>query len=394
MREMGYPMDTLATFQHKVQHRVAGKLFGEDVERKDGRCRFAPEWLIFCINNFCNLKCRMCDVGIGERESVFFANMVGDNPGTMSFDLLKTALDGATGFRPLPRVGLAFTEPLNHPHIVDFCREVVRRGFFCSMTSNGFLLPQRAEALVEAGLDELNISIDGPPATHDAIRGRKGSFARLYEGVEKVNAAKAASAGRKPVVRISSTISDLNYSQLRATLQEIAPLKPASINFAHPSYITDSVAVAHNLIHPGEMAVSRSSVGQMDLGSIDLPALAAEIAAAREYARLNLPGISLTFHPELSTLTDLVRYYRQPEHYVGGKHCTDPFKMMMIKTDGTVIPAHSRCYNYPLGSVQEQPLTAIWNNARYLTFRSHLQAAGGTLPACTRCCGVVAKPAP
>ena len=90
----------------------------------------------------------------------------------------------------------------------------------------------------------------------------------------------------------------------------------------------------------------------------------------------------------------LVRYYREPEQYIGGTHCTDPFKMMMVKTDGTVIPAHSRCYNYPLGRLQEQPLTAIWNNARYVAFRGYLQGAGGTLPACTRCCGVVAKPAP
>jgi Fe-coproporphyrin III synthase len=66
--------------------------------------------------------------------------------------------------------------------------------------------------------------------------------------------------------------------------------------------------------------------------------------------------------------------------------------MMMVKTDGTVIPAHSRCYNYPVGRVQDTPLPQIWNNARYAGFRRLLHGAGGTLPACTRCCGVVGKP--
>src|SRR5215212_4601825 len=84
-------MDRLTTFQHKA----ATRLFGEDVNRADGVCRFAPEWLILCINNFCNLKCRMCDVGIGERASVFYANMIGDDPTNMSLDLLKQTLDGA-----------------------------------------------------------------------------------------------------------------------------------------------------------------------------------------------------------------------------------------------------------------------------------------------------------
>ena len=134
----------------------------------------------------------MCDVGIGERASVFYANMIGDDPGNMSLDLLRRVLDSAMEFRPLPRIGLAFTEPLNHVHILDFCREIKARGFFCSITSNGYMLPKRAEALVEIGVDELTISVDGPAEVHDAIRGRKGSFAHLYEGIELVNQAKAA----------------------------------------------------------------------------------------------------------------------------------------------------------------------------------------------------------
>ena len=48
-------MDRLITFQSKV----AARLLGEDVNRADGYCRFSPEWLILCINKFCNLKCRM-----------------------------------------------------------------------------------------------------------------------------------------------------------------------------------------------------------------------------------------------------------------------------------------------------------------------------------------------
>src|SRR3954447_16883575 len=150
-------MDRLMTFQHKM----ATRLLKGDAERADGVCRFAPEWLILCINNFCNLKCRMCDVGLGERASVFWANMIGDEPGNMSLDLLKRVLDDAEGFSPRPKIGVAFTEPLIHRDILAFCREIVTRGFFCSITSNGFLLPQRAEALVEIGVDEIIISVDG-----------------------------------------------------------------------------------------------------------------------------------------------------------------------------------------------------------------------------------------
>ena len=389
MRKADSKLELLSVLQHKA----ATRLFGEDSHRSDGNCRFAPEWLIFCINNFCNLKCRMCDVGIGDRASVFYANMIGDDPGNMSLDLLKEALDGAMGFRPLPKIGLAFTEPLNHVQILDFCREIKTRGFFCSITSNGFLLPQRAEGLVEIGVDEITISIDGPPEIHDKIRGRKNSFARLYEGIEKLNAARARTGRKQPYVRISYTINDLNFAHLRSCIEAIMPLRPGSINFAHLSFITDDMAAMHNALYTGELGVAHSCLGEMDLKSIDLPTLADEIAAVKMLsARGGLGGTEVTFHPDLTTVEQLRGYYHEPTEYVGGKRCTDPFKMMMVKTDGTVIPAHSRCYNYPLGRVQDTPLAELWNNARYKAFRQLLYGAGGSLPACTRCCGVVGKP--
>jgi MoaA/NifB/PqqE/SkfB family radical SAM enzyme len=380
-------IDQLLTIQDKVARRI----MRPDVERADGHCRFAPEWLILCINNFCNLKCRMCDVGIGEQASVFYANMVGADPGSMTLELLQRVLDSASDFRPRPRIGLAFTEPLNHAHIIDFCNEITSRGFYASMTSNGYLLPRRAEELVRSGLNELTISVDGPPALHDTIRGRKGSFARLYEGITKLNEAKARLGKQTPFIRISGTINDLNYREIRSLLQALAPLRPDLINIGHLSFITPDMADAHNATHDGDFRVARSSIGDMDLSVIDPAELAEEIASAKEFAAQQEPPLNLTFHPDLSTTEQLEQYYHRPDEYVGGRRCTDPFKMMMINTDGTVIPAHSRCYNYPLGNVRDVSLADLWNNARYTAFRQVLYQAGGTLPACTRCCGVIGK---
>jgi radical SAM protein with 4Fe4S-binding SPASM domain len=382
-------IDQLLTIQDKVARRI----LRPDVEQSDGRCRFAPEWLILCINNFCNLKCRMCDVGIGEQASVFYANMIGADPGSMSIEMLRRVLDSAAEFRPRPRIGLAFTEPLNHARILDFCNEISSRGFFSSMTSNGFMLPQRAEGLVKSGLDQITISVDGPPELHDTIRGRKGSFARLYEGIEKLNEAKARTGKSTPLVRISATVNDLNYRDLRNLLRALAPLRPEHINIGHLSFITPEMADAHNAIYSGDLHVGRSCVGEMDLAVIDPAELAVEIASAREFAAQQDPPLYVTFHPDLRTAEELEQYYHRPEEYVGGRRCTDPFKMMMVNTDGTVIPAHSRCYNYPVGNIKETSLTQIWNNARYVAFRQMLHQAGGTLPACTRCCGVIGKPA-
>jgi hypothetical protein len=46
-----------------------------------------------------------------------------------------------------------------------------------------------------------------------------------------------------------------------------------------------------------------------------------------------------------------------------------------------------------VGRIPDTSLVAVWNNARYTAFRHLLHDAGGSLPACTRCCGVIGKPA-
>src|SRR5205085_10217484 len=100
----------------------------------------------------------------------------------------------------------------------------------------------------------------------------------------KLNAARARSGKHLPRVRISSTITDLNFAHLRACLEEIAPLRPDNVNFAHLSFITNDMAAAHNALYPGEMAVAFSCLGEMDLNSIDLSALAREIAGVKVFA--------------------------------------------------------------------------------------------------------------
>ena len=101
---------------HGLQRRLRRTLRGDDLARTDGICRASPEWLVLCINNFCNLHCKMCDVGRGEEGTVFYANLVGSRPQNMSLGLVekrgedlspasqgRARLHGAPHPRPDPR---------------------------------------------------------------------------------------------------------------------------------------------------------------------------------------------------------------------------------------------------------------------------------------------------
>jgi Fe-coproporphyrin III synthase len=392
----------MRTIGHKLDHlhrRASVRLFGDDYGRVDGTCRLPPEWLVLCVNNFCNLKCRMCDVGLGDHATVFWANLIGDDPRNMTLDLLNTILGQAKAFRPRPAVGLAFTEPMIHPKILDFCRTIVTQGFYCEMTSNGTMLPRHAEKLVESGLDDLVISIDGPPEVHDRVRGRARTFEQLSSGLERLNAAKQRLGRDRPRVRFSFTITDANYNHILEFIQAVEPLEPAEIMISHLNFISDRMAEVHNAQYDGDLSVVRSNLGDIQPEEMPVAILWEELQRVKAYARdrsadpaRRFPRVSIT--PDVTDVDLLDTYYREHLTFVGGRNCTDPWKLMMIKTDGTVIPAHGRCYNFPVGNVTEQTLPDIWNGARFLQLRSTLREAGGTLPACARCCGVIGKKPP
>jgi hypothetical protein len=195
-------------------------------------------------------------------------------------------------------------------------------------------------------------------------------------------------------VRFSFTITDENTGHILDFIRQVEPLRPDSINISHLNFVTDEMAALHNAHYNGDLAVTKSNLGTMDPAMFDTDAIWDELERVRAYARArrpNFPALHIT--PDFTDRRLLEVFYRDPLTFVGGRNCTDPWKLAMIKTDGTVIPAHGRCFNYPVGDINDAPLPAIWNSPRFVAFRQLLKGAGGTLPACARCCGVIGKAA-
>ncbi len=374
----------------RLRRRAVRLLAGDDESRADGVCRQPPEWLVLVVNNFCNLRCRMCDVGVDNEASVFYEHLVGRAPRNMDVALLETVLGQAGAFAVKPRVGFAYTEPLLHPRIVDLCRATAGRGFRLSVTTNGFLLPRLADELTAAGVDEITVSVDGTEEVHDAVRGRAGSYAALRDGIEALHRAKRARRVSRPALSLSYTLTDDNYRALPAFVRAAEALAPESLSVSHPNFVTAEMAAAHNAAFGAPYQVAVSNVGPMDLAGIDVGALWDALTEAKAWARAR--SMRLTVVPDAPTPRALETYYREPAAFVGGRRCSDPWRMLMVRTDGAVVPAHGRCYDVPLGNVADTPLASLWNAEPARRFRRDLRAAGGTLPACARCCGVIGKP--
>ena len=197
-------LSTVRRLDRHTMERLARRLItglrGEDLGRADGRCALSPEWLILGVNNVCNLHCKMCDVGLGENGTAFWANLIRTEPAQHDVGLLHGILRQARAFRPRPHVSIGSTEPLIHPEIVEFTRAIVREGLYCVIISNGTMLPRLAPALVESGLHGLALSVDGPAHVHNRIRGSRDSFEKLYRGAELLTASQGPPQAAVPEV--------------------------------------------------------------------------------------------------------------------------------------------------------------------------------------------------
>jgi cyclic pyranopterin phosphate synthase len=87
------------------------------------------------------------------------------------------------------RFRLTGGEPLLRPKVVDLVREIAAfpETQDLSLTTNGFLLPNLAQPLYEAGLRRINISLDSlEPETFDRIIGNRGRsrWQQVWAGIQ------------------------------------------------------------------------------------------------------------------------------------------------------------------------------------------------------------------
>ncbi|WP_394747381.1 radical SAM protein [Spongiimicrobium salis] len=338
---------------------------------------FHPEWIVLGVNNVCNLHCKMCDIGTQNLDSNFAQNLVGTHPLNMPLDLIKKVIDDTAAYYPKSKLAYAFTEPLVYPHLIESLEYADKKQLRTTITTNALTLKHKAKKLVDAGINEVYVSLDGPQDVHNEIRGHKKSFQKALEGIEEL-----LSGPKKPRVSIICAITEWNIEVLHELLESLKHLPIHDIGFMHTQFVTKAAAQLHedspwNVLYPA----SDSNIDLLNFDNMDLDRLLLEIQTIK---KSDYP-FKVYFSPEITTKENLALYYHQTEKIIG-KLCHAVYTSIMIKSDGSVIPAHGRCYNLTLGNMHEQTLKEIWSSDVLRRLRTDLHKAGGLFPACSRCC--------
>ncbi|MFB6163299.1 MAG: TIGR04347 family pseudo-SAM/SPASM protein [Halococcoides sp.] len=154
----------------------------------------------------CNLTCEHCYADAGERD-----------PEELDTEEGKALLDDLAAF-DVPVVLFSGGEPLVRDDLDELVAYAADNGIRPVLSTNGTLLDEsRARALSEAGLAYAGVSIDGLPATHDAIRGEEGSFDAAMDGIEACQ-----SVGLDTGIRF--TVTEHNVDDLEELL-DVAELR-------------------------------------------------------------------------------------------------------------------------------------------------------------------------
>src|SRR5262244_3961524 len=150
-----------------------------------------PVCLYLEVTNRCNLLCTTCPRTYEELEP----------PADMSWELFTSIVDQAPGLARAVLHGVG--EPMlvaNLPRMVKYLKD---RGVYVLFNSNGTVLSERnGRALIDAGLDELRVSLDASNLeSFKAIRGRD-YFGRIIRNVRAFRELQERERHTRPLVSV------------------------------------------------------------------------------------------------------------------------------------------------------------------------------------------------
>jgi len=189
-------MDELTIEPADAKPVDARRYFEAGARSERGVANKPPVCLYLEVTNRCNLLCTTCPRTYAELEP----------PADMAWELFTRIVD------QIPNLSRAVLHGVGEPMLVKDLPRMVRylkdRGTYVLFNTNGTVLNEKnGRALIDAGLDELRVSLDASnPKSFLAIRG-KDYFHRILKNVRAFRAMQERKGHERP--RVSAWLTGL-----------------------------------------------------------------------------------------------------------------------------------------------------------------------------------------
>jgi len=318
-----------------------------------------PVCLYLEVTNRCNLLCTTCPRTYEELEP----------PADMSWALFVRIVDQVPGLARAVLHGVG--EPMLVAHLPRMVRYLKDRGTYVLFNTNGSVLSaKKGRALVDAGLDELRVSLDAADAkTFRAVRGRD-YFNRILRNVRAFTEMQAREGFDRPRVSLWLT-------GLKETVEQVSDFVRVA------SEVGVKEVYLQRLVFFEENAIGRARPDQALFESLTREE-AAHIDAAEALART----LGIAFNA--SGATEPAESLKRERDDMPWSLCRRPWALMYFTANGRALPCciapfSQRGYeHYTLGDATQESLRAIWNGPAYQAFRLALRSDSPE-PACKNC---------
>ncbi len=296
--------------------------------------------------NRCNEFCTTCPRTFFQREP----------PADLDFPRFVGILDQFPGVRRVVLHGVG--EPLLAHDLPPMVAEANRRGAQVLFNTNALALsPRLMQQLVDAGLDQLRVSMDAAdPRTYRRIRGVNG-YEKAMANTARFCAYLRERGAARPEVWLYFICMRENLAELPAVIERAAAMGVTAINLQRLVYFGT-----------GEAVESQSVFGLHADGEVErLIDDCVEVAAR---LRIRLEG---------SGRRDAQHALEKVDSRRPWSGCSRPWRSTYVTANGNVLPcciAPFSTHDYAgiiLGNLFDQPVREIWGGNSYREFReAHL----------------------
>jgi MoaA/NifB/PqqE/SkfB family radical SAM enzyme len=309
--------------------------------------------LVVFPHSQCNCRCLMCDIWrVRQAQEITPANLE----------------QQMSAFKKLGVSWVVFSggEPQLNEKWSTLAEMVRSAGSRVTLLTAGLLLKAQAQIVADT-VDDVIVSLDGPPAVHNNIRRIRDAFEQLSEGVRALHQLRPSMP-----VRARCTVQKANFRSLRALVRSAKEIGLNSISFL----AADLTSTAFN--RPDRWLpdhVNRVALAPEELGS-----LAAEVEQLVVEHQPDFESGFIVESPQKlrRIVQHFAAYLGQAENVA--PRCNSPWVSAVIEASGDVRP----CFFHPvLGNIHRQAFTDIINGQEALQFRAGLDVASNEI--CQRC---------
>jgi len=270
-------------------------------------------------------------------------------------------------------------EPFLFPGIIEILKRLKERGINVNVDSNGTFLEKYADQVVEAGVDNITLSLDGPEEIHDRVRGVPGTFQAAARGVKRLRQAEKERGSRRVLNSICFTMSPDSIHGL-AEMPDVVRALDIEVICANPYYyFPETIGQEYEEVMRRELDCSAYSWrGFHREGSGVDPE-----EFLKHYREFQSRLGEVQLYPFMPFSEDDYRnWFSGAPAMVGRFPCTNPLKLIDIQPAGDA----NFCVDFPdydIGNVAERSIEEVWNSPRAEKFRKFI--ASRPFPICNRC---------